>query len=360
MSTPKTPSGPRRDVHRERHQGPRGARGRPQAARDVHRGHRELRAPPPGLRGRGQLRRRGARRLLLEHPRGPPRRRELHGHGRRARHPGRRAHRHRQVGRGGRADDAPRRREVRELRLQGVGRPPRRGRVGRERAVRVARGRDSPRRARLHAALRPREAPERPPGRREDDQARDDHPVQAGPRDLRDHDLQLRRPREPAPRARLPEQGPQDPDRGRAGREEGHVPLHGRHPAVRRVHQPEQDGGAPEGAVLRGRARRHPGRGRPPVQRRLPGVRVLVREQHQHARGGIAPHGLPGGPHADDRRLRAGERVPEDVQGRRSPATTSARDSPPSSRCGCPSPSSRGRRRPSSATATCGGWSSPS
>ena len=40
MSTPKAAvRRPRRDVHRERHQGPRGARGRPQAARDVHRGH---------------------------------------------------------------------------------------------------------------------------------------------------------------------------------------------------------------------------------------------------------------------------------------------------------------------------------
>ena len=61
-------AGPGRHLHRERHQGPRGARGGPQAARHVHRGHGRVRAAPPGLRGGRQLRRRGARRVLLERP----------------------------------------------------------------------------------------------------------------------------------------------------------------------------------------------------------------------------------------------------------------------------------------------------
>ena len=37
----------RRDLHRQRHQGPGGARGGAEAARDVHRRHRRLRPPPP-------------------------------------------------------------------------------------------------------------------------------------------------------------------------------------------------------------------------------------------------------------------------------------------------------------------------
>ena len=44
------------------HHGARGARRRPQAARDVHRLHRQPRPAPPRLRGRRQLRRRSARR----------------------------------------------------------------------------------------------------------------------------------------------------------------------------------------------------------------------------------------------------------------------------------------------------------
>ena len=44
--------------------GPQGPRGGPQAARHVHRLHRRERPAPPGLRGGGQLDRRGAGRLL--------------------------------------------------------------------------------------------------------------------------------------------------------------------------------------------------------------------------------------------------------------------------------------------------------
>ena len=110
-------------------------------------------------------------------------------------------------------------------------------------------------------------------------------------------------------------------------RDEKKVTFHytGGHPAVRRVHQPEQDGGAPKVLYFEG------GRGDIQVEVALQyndGYQeyvLLVREQHQHARGRIPPHGLPGGPHADDRRLRAGQRVPEDASRARSPATTCAR-----------------------------------
>ena len=49
---------------------------------------------------------------------------------------------------------APRGRQVRALRLQGLGRPARRRHLGGQRAQRVARGRDPPRRQGVDAALR--------------------------------------------------------------------------------------------------------------------------------------------------------------------------------------------------------------
>ncbi len=77
-------------------------------------------------------------------------------------------------------------RQVRELRVQGFRRPPRRRRIGRERPVGVARARDLAQRPRAPAALRAR----RPDGRslrhRQDGKARDEDHVQGRSRDLRD------------------------------------------------------------------------------------------------------------------------------------------------------------------------------
>ena len=95
---------------------------------------RALRPPPPGLRGRRQLDRRGARRLLRPGQRHDPQRQLGHRRGQRPRHSRRHA-RDGQVGRRGRPDGAARRRQVRERRLQGLGRPARRRRVRRQRAV---------------------------------------------------------------------------------------------------------------------------------------------------------------------------------------------------------------------------------
>ena len=58
----------------------------------------------------------------------------------------------------GRAHRAPRRRQVRRRRLQGLGRPPRRRRQRRQRALRVAAGRVGPGRARLGPGVRARQA----------------------------------------------------------------------------------------------------------------------------------------------------------------------------------------------------------
>ena len=119
--------------------------------------------------------------------------------------------------------------------------------------------------------------------------------------------------------------GSEDRHRGRARRAQPHVPLQGRHHRVHQAPEPEQDAAPPQGAVLRGQEGRHRGRGGAPVQRRLPGERVLVREQHQHARGRHAPDRLPGGADQHALELRAGQRLPQDLQGRRSAATTCAK-----------------------------------
>ena len=64
------------DYTLRRDHGPRGPRSRAQAPGHVHRLDRPARPPPPRLRGRRQLRRRGARRPLRPHPgHDPPRRR---------------------------------------------------------------------------------------------------------------------------------------------------------------------------------------------------------------------------------------------------------------------------------------------
>ena len=207
-------------------------------------------------------------------------------------------------------------RQVRALRLQGVGRPPRRGRVRGQRAQRVARPGDPPRRQGVDAALRVRRAAGRARRRREDHQARHHREVQAGREDLRGDHVLLRHALQPAPRDGLPQQGPQDRHRGRAGRAEPHLPLQGRHHRVHQAPQPEQDARPPQGALLRGQAGRHRGRGRAPVQRRLSGERVLLRQQHQHARGRHASHRLPRRAHRHHRQLRQGQRLPQELQGR--------------------------------------------
>ena len=68
----------------------------------------------------------------------------------------------RQVGGRGRADGAARRRQVRALGLQGVGRSARRRHLGGQRAQRVARGRDPARRQGVDAALREGRHADRP------------------------------------------------------------------------------------------------------------------------------------------------------------------------------------------------------
>ena len=89
--------------------------------------------------------------------------------------------------------------------------------------------------------------------------------------------------------------------RGQAGR----VPLRRRHRGLRHAPQREQGADRPQGHLLRGRERRGPGRDRDAVEHDLPGVDPLLRQQHQHARGRLAPLGLPLRADAHDQPLRA-------------------------------------------------------
>ena len=124
-------------LRRPGHHRPRGSRGGPQAPGHVHRVDRPARPAPPRLRGRRQLGRRGARRLLrrASTSRSTPTTRSrssttaaasrsaIDGEGG-------------QPGRRGRAHRPARRRQVRRRRrLQGLRRPARRRRLGRQRAV---------------------------------------------------------------------------------------------------------------------------------------------------------------------------------------------------------------------------------
>ena len=124
-----------RQLHRQRHPGPRGAGGRPEETRHVHRLDRPARHPPPRLRDSRQLRGRGhGRPLRLDLDR-HRRRRRGHRGGQRPGHPGRQAPPHRRLRPRDRHDHPARGREVRRRGLQGLGRAPRRRRIGRERPL---------------------------------------------------------------------------------------------------------------------------------------------------------------------------------------------------------------------------------
>ena len=143
-------------------------------------------------------------------------------------------------GRGG-ADQAARRRQVRQGRLQGLGRPARRRRLGGERALGAARA------SRSGATARSTSRPTRaalPQSRLEQTGTTDRRGTKVtfkpDAADLRDHRLQLRHAVAAPARAVVPE--PRDPDhaRGRARRQEAPLPVRGRHRLVRRAPEPQQ------------------------------------------------------------------------------------------------------------------------
>ena len=186
------------------------------------------------------------------------------GHG--ARQRPRRAGRHPQ-GRGhlGRQRDlhpAPCRRKVRPELLQGVGRPARRRRGGRQRAVRASRPAHLAQRQGAFPALPPRRAGGRPPdrGRRAAGPARHGGDLPALDQDLHQDRVRLRHPGAPAARAGVPELGrAHRADRRARRRAQGlRSLLRGRRPGLRPVSRPQQAGAAqPAGVDPRREGRHH-------------------------------------------------------------------------------------------------------
>ena len=301
-------------VRRRADSGTQGTRGGAEASRHVHRLDERARAAPPRLRDRGQLDRRGAGRLLRHHHGDHPRGRLDHRGRQRARHPRGHARGGEDARGGGRAHRAPRRRQVRQGQLQGVRRAARRGRERGERALRAAQGVGEARgQAALHR-LRPRRHHDQAQGARPGGEAGDgdDRLVQAGPDDLHRAAVRLRYAVGAPARALLPQQGRLHHPRRRArgAGEARDVPRRGRAEGDGAVPERPEEAAAPAGHLHRDRAGRHRDRARDAVQRRLQRERLLVREQHQHARGGDAPHGVQERPHARDQPVHQGLEQP--------------------------------------------------
>ena len=219
----------------------------------------------------------------------------------------------------GRAHRAARRRQVRRQWLQGLGRPPRRGRERRERAVGAPRRRGRPRRQPLPPGVRQgRQAAGQARGRRHVAARPHRHHghVLAGPHGVRGGGRRVPRPhraRAPADDG-LPQQGPRDPLQRRARRQGagGHLPLRRRHRRLREAPQ-RLEGGAVQGRRrLRGRGGGPAGRGGPAVEHRVLRGHPRLRQRHLHHRGRHARRGL---------------------QAPRSPAWSTSTRGPASSRC---------------------------
>ena len=117
--------------------------------------------------------------------------------------------------------------------------------------------------------------------------------------------------------------------------------------------QPVEGGAVQAGRLLRADRGRPGGRDRLPVEHGLQHRRpAQLRQRHHHHRGRHARGGLPQGPHQRGQQVRPGQGAPQGEGGRTSRARTSARASPPSSRCASASRSSRARPRASSATSS--------
>ena len=164
----------------------------------------------------------------------------------------------------------------------------------------------APRRPRLDPGLLARQADVAVQEGRRGEEGRDQDHLPARPRDLRGDRVRLRDPRRAPARDRLPHPRAQDrPDRRARLGPGGPLPLQGRDRRLRRAPEREQGRAAPQDRLLRQRDRRGPGRGRDAVELLLPGVDLLLRQQHQHPRGRLAPLGLPRRADAHAERLRA-------------------------------------------------------
>ena len=197
-------------------------------------------------------------------------------------------------------DRAARRRQVQPEQLQGVGRPARRGRVLRQRAVELAAPDGAPRRAAaLHRVPqgRPAGSPARDARRLrnepDEDHRRDRAPRHRGAlpsrrRDLHQHRLPLRHPRQAPARTLVPEQRREDPPGRRAQRQGRQLRLHRRREGLRRVHQQGQVHPEPEHLPRPGREDERPeharvGGGGDAVERHVQRVGAVLHQQHPAA-----------------------------------------------------------------------------
>ena len=223
----------------------------------------------------------------------------------------------------------------------------------------MARRRGVPRREGLPPGVRARRSEGRHGGHGEDRGDRDDDHVPARRGHLRG-DRFLRRDARPAPaRDRLPDQGPGDRPHGPArGRRPVRVQVRRRHPRLRRVHQRQQGPDPQADRLLRVGERRRHRRDRDAVELVLRRVGVLLREQHQHARGRVTPLGLQGRADRHAEQVRSRQGAPEGQGGEPRGRGRARRARSASSPSSSATRSSRARRRRSSEIRGCAGSSS--
>ena len=118
-----------------------------------------------------------------------------------------------------------------------------------------------------------------------------------------------------------------------------------RHRRLRAPPQPVEGAAVQGRRLLRRHGTRRRGRGRVAVEHRLPRRAALVRERHLHDRGRDARRGLQARAHAGRSTATRRSATCEGEGRRPSRATTCARASPRSCRCGSPTRSSRARPR---------------
>ena len=135
-------------------------------------------------------------------------------------------------------------------------------------------------------------------------------------RDLRPRRVPLRHPRQAPPRALVPQQRRQDRADRPARRQERELRLLGRHQGLRRVHEPQQDGAAPEDLPRHRREGRHHRRGGDAVERLVRRERPVLHQQHPAARRRHAPDRPAPGDDAHAQQLHREGRDREEGEGR--------------------------------------------
>ena len=135
---------------------------------------------------------------------------------------------------------------------------------------------------------------------------RHEDPFPARRRDLRGDRLLDPDPRPAPARDGVPHTRPADHAHRRArGRGPARVLRRGRHPGLRRLRERREGPGPQAHRLLRGRERARPRRGGDAVEHLVRRLGLLVRQQHQHARGRHASAGIPLRPDAHAEQVRA-------------------------------------------------------